>query len=378
MAEAYAPPVGQQAIVTARLDILRDESSRVLVTAPLQVSVGPSPEMRVAQGRISVSAVPPGAYLARVSFAEGGAARGALIRPFRVLAPASTGGGDAVSASGAPAELLNAVLGSLPAATKDDVLNPATTAALWTATERGRTAPVLAAIKTARGGQMTDGALEALAAGDQGVAAFVRGLDLVAKSQIDQAAVQFQTAMRLESGFGPARAMLGVCFLLANREKEAAGLLMSVPPETIPAFGRLAGEAWLKAGQPAAAVTPLAQAGASDPRAAARSGARLRAHRRRGAGTAAADGALDRGGCNGWAGACGRRLQSLSPTCRCRRPGDHQRRPRAGPRLGACLRGHPGSAVADRRGLDRVSREGQVGSGIRPRGGRLVPSATPP
>lgn len=266
MAEAYAPPVGQQAIVTARLDILRDESSRVLVTAPLEVSVGPSPEMRVAQGRISVSAVPPGSYLARVSFAEGGAARGALIRPFRVLEASRVGGG-AVPASGAPAELLNAVLGSLPAATKDDVLNPATTAALWTAAERGRTAPVLAAIKTARSGQMTDGALEALAAGDQGVAAFVRGLDLVAKSQIDQAAVQFQTAMRLESGFGPARAMLGVCFLLANREKEAAGLLMSVPPETIPVFGRLAGEAWLKAGQPAAAVTPLAHAGASDLRA---------------------------------------------------------------------------------------------------------------
>lgn len=56
------------------------------MTAPLEVSVGPSPEMRVAQGRISVSAVPPGSYLARVSFAEGGAARGALIRPFRVLA----------------------------------------------------------------------------------------------------------------------------------------------------------------------------------------------------------------------------------------------------------------------------------------------------
>ena len=49
---------------------------------------------------------------------------------------------------------------------------------------------------------MTDGALEALTAGDQGVAAFVRGMDLFAKAQIDQAANQFQTAMRIQGGFG--------------------------------------------------------------------------------------------------------------------------------------------------------------------------------
>ncbi len=257
LAEAYTPPTGVNAEVTARLEILRDESSRPLVSAPLAVVVGTSPEVRVAQGRVSVSAVPPGAYLARVSFMEAGAARGALIRPFRVLPPAAAG--MPLPGAGAPADLTAAILASLPAASRDDVLDAATTAALWTAAEQGRTAPVLAAIKTARGGQMTDGALEALAAGDQGVAAFVRGMDLLGKSQIDQAATQFQTAMRIQGGFGAARAMLGVCLLMTNREKDAAGLLMSVPPATAPAFARLAGEAWLRAGQPAAAVTPLEQ-----------------------------------------------------------------------------------------------------------------------
>jgi hypothetical protein len=213
----------------------------------------------VAQGRVSVSAVPPGSYLARVSFTEAGAARGALIRPFRVLPPPPAAAGLSVPGAGAPADLTAAILASLPAATHDDVLDAATTAALWTAVEQGRTPPVLAAIKTARGGQMTDGALEALAAGDQGVAAFVRGMDLLGKAQVDRAATQFQTAMRIQGGFGAARAMFGVCLLMANREKEAAGLLMSVPPATVPAFGRLAAEAWLKAGQPSAAVTPLEQ-----------------------------------------------------------------------------------------------------------------------
>ncbi len=263
LAEAYAPPAAQNAEVTARLDILRDEASRVLVSAPLQVSVGSSPEVRVAQGRINVSAVPPGAYLARVTFAEAGASRGALIRPFRVLAPRADGAGSVMPTSSAPGELLAAVLGSLPAATKDDVLDAATTAALWTVAEQGRTAPVLAAIKTARGGQMTDAALEALAAGDQGLAAFIRGMDLLAKSQRDQAANQFQTSMRLQGGFGAARAMYGVTLLMAGRDKEAAGLLMSVPSTAVPAFARLAGEAWLKSGQAAAAVTPLEQVAAA-------------------------------------------------------------------------------------------------------------------
>ena len=245
---------------------MRDEGSRVLVSAPLQISVGPSPEVRMAQGRVSVAAVPPGDYIARVSFTEGGAPRGALVRPFRVVATKITTEAEMSSlAGGAPADLLAAVMGSLPSASKDDVLDPATTAALWAAAEQGRSPAVLAALKTARGGQMMDGALAALSAGDQGVAAFVRGMDLLSKAQVDQAANQFQTAMRIQAGFGAARAMLGACLLIANREKEAAGLLMSMPAGSVPALGRLAGEAWLKSGQAAAAVAPLEEAAAAGP-----------------------------------------------------------------------------------------------------------------
>jgi hypothetical protein len=266
MAEAYAPAASQSAVVKATLDILTDESSRPLLTTPLDVTIGSSPEMRLAQGRVNVGAVPPGAYLARVSFSEGGAARGALIRPFRVVrGPLTTSAGAVLSPGAAPADLVGAVLASLPAPSKDDILEPATTAALWTAAEQGRAPAVLAAIKTARGGQMTDGALAALAAGDQGVAAFVRGMDLLSKSQIDQAANQFQTAMRIQGSFSAARAMLGACLLIGHREKEAAGLLMAVPASAVPAFSRLAGEAWLRAGLASAAVTPLEQMTAAAP-----------------------------------------------------------------------------------------------------------------
>ena len=261
LAEAYAPPSSQGTKVDATIEILRDEASRPIVSAPLDVAVGPSPEVRVAQGRVNVSAVPPGLYLARVSFSEAGEKRGALIRQFRVVTTA----GAATTLAGAPPDLTRAIMASLPAATKDDIFDPKTTDALWTVTEQGRSPAVQAAIKAARGGAMTDGALAALAAGDQTVAMFVRGVDLLGKGQVAQAATQFQAAMKLQGGFGAARAMLGVCYLMSGQEKEAAGLLMSVPPSAVPAFGRLAGEAWLRSGQPAAAVTPLEQMAAALP-----------------------------------------------------------------------------------------------------------------
>ena len=46
MAEGYAPASSQGAEIGARLDVLRDEASRVLVSAPLQVITGRSPEVR--------------------------------------------------------------------------------------------------------------------------------------------------------------------------------------------------------------------------------------------------------------------------------------------------------------------------------------------
>jgi hypothetical protein len=260
-AEAYAPPASQKSEIAATIEIMRDEASRVLVSAALPVGTGASPEVRVALGRVNVSAVPPGNYIARVTFTENGAPRGAMIRPFRVVPTTRIASPTATGAT--PPELHAAVSASLPAVSKDDLLDTATTAAIWQALEQGRAPGVLAAIKTARGGQLTDGALEALTAGDQAVASFLRGMELFGKAQYDRAATQFEAAMRLQSTFAPARAMLGACLALQNREKDAAGHLMAVPAGTFPAFGRMAAEAWIRTGQPSAAVAPLEQASAA-------------------------------------------------------------------------------------------------------------------
>ena len=65
-------------------------------------------------------------------------------------------------------------------------------------------------------------------------------------------------AMQIAPGFMPARLYLGASLAAANRHKEAAGLIQSAantPPNAVVA--RLAGEEWIKAGQPVLAITPL-------------------------------------------------------------------------------------------------------------------------
>lgn len=97
------------------------------------------------------------------------------------------------------------------------------------------------------------------------VAAFLRGVDLFARGQLPQAAVQLQNAMGMAPSFAPARLFLGASLAAANRHREAAGLLTSVPSTSLeaPAIGRLAGDAWLRAGDAPQAIALLQRAAAS-------------------------------------------------------------------------------------------------------------------
>ena len=74
--------------------------------------------------------------------------------------------------------------------------------------------------------------------------------------------MQFQNSMQMAPTFAPSRLYLGASLAEANRHKEAAGLLQSAIAPTPPnaAVARIAGEEWIKAGQPALAIAPLEQA----------------------------------------------------------------------------------------------------------------------
>jgi predicted Zn-dependent protease len=108
--------------------------------------------------------------------------------------------------------------------------------------------------------------MTALGENDQVLALFLKGLELYQNGQLDRAAVQLQNSMQMAPTFAPSRLFLGASLAESNKHKEAAGLLQSAvsslaqPPaggSPNAAIARMAGEEWIKAGQPALAITPL-------------------------------------------------------------------------------------------------------------------------
>jgi VWFA-related protein len=253
--EAYGPP---EASIEASLEILTGEDAPPLATVPMRIGAGPSPEIRTASAQFSTATLPPGRYLARGVIRQGGQPRGHLIRPFRIVA-ASTDGAAAVPAAGGalPGEMARVLLGGLPPLDRTALLSPAVLTPIYTAAGT-RAAASQAALKEARAGDLGAAAMTALGDGDQALAAFLKGLEWYQQSQLDRAVTQFQSAMQTAPAFAPARLFLGAALAEGDRPKEAAGLLQSAagdPPN--PIVARLAGETWLRAGQPALAIAPL-------------------------------------------------------------------------------------------------------------------------
>lgn len=270
VAEVYGRADERLDHVHARLEILRDEIGPPLSVVPMRMGFGDSPEVRTLQAVLDTSVLPAGRYLARLVVHEGNLPRGDIVRPFRVAPRAA--GAPAPRAAGAASEVLSEIALGVPEFRRDDVLAPPVLAAVWRLAGEGRPAPVRDAVQQAAGGQMRPAALAAFEAGDQMVAAFVRGVELFAQDRIAQATVQLHNAMSMAPSFAPARLFLGACLAAADRHREAASLLTSVPADAlgVPAVARLAGEAWLRAGEPLQAIEPLERAAAAGDAAAAR------------------------------------------------------------------------------------------------------------
>jgi hypothetical protein len=246
----------QVAGVEAVLEVLTDEDRPALASVPMRVSAGASPEIANISGVLNTSALPPGRYLARGMVRQDGKPQGHMIRPFRVLLDSSTN-----TATLAPAAVTNDMalvfLGALSNFDRKELLAPSMLTAMFTMAE-GRATGSKAAIKEARGGDLGGAAMTALSENDQTLATFLKGLELYQSAQLDKAAMQFQNSMQMAPTFAPSRLYLGAALAEANRHKDAAGLIQSAsttPPNA--AIARLAGEEWIKAGQPALAIPAL-------------------------------------------------------------------------------------------------------------------------
>jgi VWFA-related protein len=206
-----------QAAVT--FEIADDENSPALTTFEARLMPGRQPAWRVASGVFGAAAIPPGRYVARANIRRDGKLVGLLVRPFVLERSA----GPRAVAPAAVAAAAISFAGTLPKFDRAAVLAPELVAAMLDITER-RAPALKEALAEARAGRYGPAALEALAAGDQTTAAFLRGLDLFTKGQLDQAATQLDIASGPRREFFPAAFYLGAVFASVGRDRDAAGI----------------------------------------------------------------------------------------------------------------------------------------------------------
>ena len=243
--------------VSVNFEIADDDSAPALLTIPVELKPGAQPTWRIAQGFVGAEPLPSGRYMARARVMRGDKLAGVLVRPF-ILEPAPASKGGPI--------VIPAAMARVAAFDRNTVLQPALVNGLLDAIA-ARSPSLKGAMTEARAGRYGPAALEALTAGDQQAAAFLKGLDLYAKGQIDLAATQLNIAAGPRREFFPAAFLLGACFAAGGKDRDAAGIwqLALGSEQRPPITYALLADARMRGGQPDAVVTILKPAYAERP-----------------------------------------------------------------------------------------------------------------
>src|SRR6185436_3818556 len=171
--ELYAASEETFKDVKVEFEIADDDAAPALLTMPVELKPGAQPTWRNAQGFIGAEPLPSGRYVTRAKIMRGGKVAAVLVRPFILEpAPASKGGPIVIPAAFARVASFD----------RNAVLQPALVNGMLDSIAAA--SPTLkSAMTEARAGRYGPAALEALSAGDQQTAAFLKGLDLYTKGQ---------------------------------------------------------------------------------------------------------------------------------------------------------------------------------------------------
>jgi VWFA-related protein len=249
-----------QAEVT--LDVVEDPDAPALSGVSAQLTPGAKPTWRTAIGLVSVRQLPPGRYVARARIAREGKAVGVLTRPFvidRAAGPTTISYAERAAAA-------KAFASTLPKFDREVMLARDLLAPMLEVVEK-RSATLKDAMVEARAGRYGAAALEALGAGDQTAAAFLRGVDFYAKGQLDQAATQLAIAAGPRREFFPAAFFLGAAYASVGRDRDAAGVWQQSMGGELrpPVFYAMVADARLRDGIPDAAIDILKPAYEAQP-----------------------------------------------------------------------------------------------------------------
>jgi VWFA-related protein len=201
-----------------------------LVHTSASLSPGARDGSAVAQAVADMRVLPPGPYVVRAKVRSGSDPPGEMRRAFavteapRVLAEATSASTPVVGRGTPPAA--RARLGTAAPFALDQVLAPPILGAFLdrVAARPDAASPAMRElIERARTAGIRELAVSDAVAAEAPVAAFLRGLTLLAQKKLDPAANAFRRAMRTSADFYPAMVYLGACYAAGGNDKEAAG-----------------------------------------------------------------------------------------------------------------------------------------------------------
>jgi VWFA-related protein len=247
---------------TVAFEIADSEDAPALATLDASVEPGRQPTWRVATGIVPAKALPPGRYVTRAKIARDGKAVGVLVRPFVLEREA----GAAAAPAGGIAVAPSAVTPSLPKFDRAVALERDLLDAMLVMVER-HSPDLKASLVEARAGRYDAAAREAFNNGDLIIGAFLSGVDLFSKGELDEAAAQLQAAAGPRREFFPAAFFLGACYAAVGRDQDAAGVWqLALGKEPRPSLAyTVAADARLRIGQSQSAIDILKPAYDRDP-----------------------------------------------------------------------------------------------------------------
>lgn len=259
-------------------EIAETADGPALIQQPASLSrAGAAGDTLLAQAIADLRVLPPGQYLARVKVKTATAELGEVRRAFAVIEPAAVTTDNAVDAAVSPAHVSQpgisirgrAVAAAHPFAV-GDLLSPQVLNGFLDRVRARPDATLPAAallLNQTRAKAVADLDVSDAQAAQTPVAAFLRGLSMLAKNELDPAANAFRSAMRAAPDFYPAMVYLGACYAAGGKDKEAAAVWRTalIKEGDAPAVHLMLGDALLRQGSADLALQTLVAARARWP-----------------------------------------------------------------------------------------------------------------
>jgi tetratricopeptide (TPR) repeat protein len=268
--ELYSDVVETLKSASVMFEVAENENGRAMdgAVGRVHASSTESPNRRALEATFKTTVLPPGSYVIRAVVTADGQRLGHVTRPLRIgkpaaVARASTGLG--LKATTRPV--------TVPFTSRTErfdrsaVLTPQVVGFFMERMRLDANGDSSAVVEHARAGRFDD-ALAVLRERTGTVpAAFLSGLALYAKGELEPAAAKFRDALRIDSEFFPAAFYLGSCYAAGGRDDQAVGAWqLSLVTQSDAAFiFTLLGDALLRLREADQAIEVLNEAAAQWP-----------------------------------------------------------------------------------------------------------------